>query len=318
MEIDTDGVVEDKREEAEKELRDFFEEFLGRNKNIKIIVTRDFKTVVNDILREKLSVKIPYDPTVAKAKALMKTIEYVAENALNIVLVIDAGIFGEWTLEQSAQRLLNLTHEGIHMKDALLAFKVLGAELFKEPNTPDELLLFLSNDLWNEYHAERVTNEILGDLIKKGRVIVNSPPTLSYLESLEEALVDIIPFCKKQINEFRIGKISIDALWEASYLRIREMLVLATFVLAATDALNQFKKETEKIRKLRQHDYLLGEQWDAICDHFRSAYGEKCKFPENQLKAIMPILRKIFYNCGFELEERDHHLYVGVHTINFS
>ena len=314
FDINTEGVRQEKRQEAKEELLSLITKVFRKEISIKVIVAKDFKAAVNYFLEGK--VKIPYDPKHSKSQAIAKTIPYLSNNKLHFALIIDGAVFGEWKTEEKISRSLTLGHEIVHMKDFYLLFKEMGAKPFSEPQTLQELMFNLAYDLWIEYHAERTILEISKELTSKNKKLTFDPTlSLDRIEDLKQILEEILPFLQKKIMDFRKWQLTIVDLWETAYLRIREMLVLASYVSAISDSTGDFKAEIEGMSNLIEYQFIFKGVWEKIRDEFKSAYKKK-NFPKTEIENIALDLKSIFHRCGFELKDVKNRLWLEPHEIS--
>lgn len=316
LEIGTEGVRKGKKREARKEFRSLVRSLFRKEIPMKIIVAKDFKSSVNHYLREKLNVTIPYDPKRSWGQAAAKTIPYISNNNLHFVLIIDGAIFGEWKIQEKPGRSLTLGHEFFHVKDNILIFEAIGAKAFDEPRTSQEVVFHLANDIWHEYHAERIILDLSKKLASKNQKITFNPtPSVNQIENLREIVGEILPFLQSKIDDFRKRHLTIGDLWCTAYLRIRGMLVLAAYVAAISDVTREFKAEIGSVRTLKEYQFIFHNDFERIQEEFRSAYKKKNEFPKKEMENIALTLKSIFYRCGFELKDVRNRLWVETHRI---
>ena len=318
LEIDVQGVVSKKQHIAKKELQQRFKEFgsILERVPIKVVVTPNFDQAVDSILKEKLKVKLQYSSKRNQVVAIAKTIPYPINNSIGFILVFNSATFGNWEEGQYLDRFIHFNHEITHIIDDLKLFRFLGAGLFfSEPRKTNEIMFNLAHDIWMDYNAERFSIEILEKVVKShnSKAIITYGLHEGYVKSFVELLITLPKLLTEEIDDFRNRRTTIDDLWGKAYLKLRELLIVASFVTAHSDALNKKNEQIEEMKKNEQYS-LFFQRWKSIHKKLQLLYDSKSKdkFDDVTLTKIAAELLSLFKIYGFILSDVKNGVYVKV------
>lgn len=316
LEIHIQGILSGREYTAKKELQNIFSKLGGILEEIpiKITITPNFDQVVDAILKERSKVEIRYSSKRNVVTAQAKTICYLVNNGIAFVVVFDSNIFGGWGKEQYLDRFVLFSHEMTHITDYLNLFHFLGTEsLFLEPTKRREWMFHLAHDIWMDYNAERSTIEILEEILKgvEPEATISYASHDSYVRSFIELLKALPGVLNKETSDFRKGITDIDDLWSQVYLGLREMLIVASFTTAHSDALSKGNGQIEEMKNDEEH-YLFFQIWESIHEELRLLYGSENKFDIDILTRIADKLVSIFGIYGFVISDKGNGMYLYV------
>lgn len=321
-EIDVEGVIPERREEAASELQNMLHNFLDQAKgkiNARIIVARDFAQTVESFRQNSLKGEFPYDPKRSETISCAKTMPYVQNGELKFAIVMDGKILGNWKEEQKYTRMVKLIHEFIHVIDNKALYDRLGAEaFFKEPNTVEEWMISLAHDVWMEYHAERFVYQTFEEFVRKSwqEASINYGPIYGYVDSFFNILSKLPSFLQTIIDDFIKCKLNMDEFFPSVYFRIREMLVLAAYTSALTEVLPDFVKRMQPIRQTKEYQFFLADLWTDIHEELKQLYLENGTKEDIQMRRIADYLRCLFSRCGCDMNNTSQGMFVRVNQIN--
>jgi len=320
LKINVNGVVSRKRDIAKKELYEHFKA-LGNTPEIgiEIVVTPDFDQTVDSILRERKESKCQYTSKREHVVAVAKTIPYPREDNIGFIIVFNGDVFGKWKDQQRIWRLMMFLHESVHVEDELQLFQEIGAKVFfSDPTTVEDTMFRLAHGIWMDYHAERFSIETLEKAAKEvdpqGTVTYGSHE--GYIKSFVESLNNLPMFLDKEIDDFRKWRMTMDEFWPKVYLRLRETLILASFVTAHSDALNKTNVEIEEMKNNESHLFFF-KRWNKMHVQLQSLYQLKNNFCKEILTNIGDELVLLSKECGMTLSNIENGIYVAVNPPNF-
>lgn len=316
LEIWVDGVTAEKRDIAKKELHNHFQ-VLGdivEPVPITIHVSMDFDQTVDSILQEKCGSEYRYSSKRDQVIAVAKTISYPLDNNIGFTIVFDGAVFGQWEEQQHIARLMFFSHELIHVIDEVRLFHHLGANsFFSEPTTVEDTMFRLAHDIWVDYHAERFSIESLEKAVTELDSQANITYELheGYTKSFVESVKTLPKFLAKEIHDFKTWRTTINEFWSKVYLRLRETLILASFITAHSDALGKTNAETKEMKENESYLFFF-ERWNAIHSQLQSLYTSKDRFEQGILTEVSATLVSIFEHCGITLSNVENGIYVAV------
>lgn len=316
--INVNDVATEKQKEAEIELRDCFGP-LARDLDIfiEVIVTGKFTEIVGKILSERCGVKIPYNAKHSEVVACGKTIPYKRENELAFVVIFDASVFGKWENEQNIHRLLTLSHEKIHVEDEKILCDDIGIDVFLfEPTIVEDIFFRLAHDVWMEYNAERHSVEIFMNTVKElyPDATANFNLHQGYVKSFISLLESLPDFLHKNIREFMNWKMTMDEFWPKMYLKVREVLVLAAFTSAHSDALGNINDYLLNMRQNKSCPFFF-DTWKSVESDLRTIYETDRRYDKSILTNIANKLRELYERCGMTLSDTQSGVFVTVNQL---
>ena len=163
-----------------------------------------------------------------------------------------------------------------------------------------------------EYNAVRSSTEIIVNIVKKSdpKGVLRCETHNIYADAFLK-LIDTLPeVLTKNINDFRNYRISIDTLSNIVFPKLKEMLILAAYISAHSDAFNE-EDFFEKIIKTKHPSFL--ERWKTVRLHLKSLY-EMDNFDRKLLKQIAHEIPLYYRECGFTLSDTEKGLYIRVNV----
>jgi len=213
-----------------------------------------------------------------------------------------------------------IMHESTHVKDEVQLFREIGTKaFFSDPLTVGDIMFRLAHDIWMDYHAERFSIETFEKVMKE----INSHGSVTYglhkeyTESFVNSLRLLPKFLVREINNFRKWRMTMDEFWPKVYLRLRETLILASFITAHSDALNRTNAEIEEVKKNKSYLFFF-KRWNAIHIQLQSLYKLENKFDKKILTNIADEIGSLFKDCGVSLSNIENGIYIAVSPPNFT
>jgi len=293
-EIILDGVADDRKVEAEAEIREklsnFFEE--ADNPVKSVIITSNFGQKICEITGD-----LNYNPTHEYGKAAAKTIPLRENDKLVFALVLDAGIFGSWLPEQKIFRAAIFGHELNHAQYEYFVWKKIGGVFFKEPKGFKGSILHNASIVWQEYDSCRVVITILQDVAAQYNGKVQDTMTVGNAQQLYEAISGMRDFAKQSINDYINRKIMLDKLGNMVSSRVCHATILYAYTVPAVGIIEDVTKIYSEIQKLVDFE-LFSEGFKRIILLLEELYSRKNEYLPDLIDKIANEIDLMYRKCG--------------------
>lgn len=288
-----DGVVENRRQEAEAEINDLLETFFPETeKPIEtFIVTEQFGEKVGQLTNSQ------FDPRHEYGQAAAKTIHSIKDGKLVFNIVLDAKVFGRWLDEEKIFRNCILIHEFTHVDYEYFAWEKIGAKFFEKPSGYKGAILQNASIIWEEYDASRVTMEFLAKVAEQCKGQVNDNLTLGNTKQLYDTINGIREFISQNIHGYMLYQIALDKMQYQVSSRIASALILWAYT---NPAVGIEKKVTEKYTEIEKlEDYaFLSENILNIKAILEELYRRRKEYLPELIAKIAEQIEAVLKKCG--------------------
>lgn len=320
--IEVEGVTEDKRDTAEKEIKRFFGPSVESDPEIDlaVLIPKDFDAKVTEVLQSERGVSLPYSARREEVIAVGKTIPLLRDGELSFVVIFNATALGRWEEELLGWRHLLYSHELSHVLDEILISRSMGIEKFlSEPETKREIFLRLAQNVYMEYRAERWSLETFQEILRDRGTEIDATQTghESYVDSFASLLQGLPDFVNDKITGFQYWRMTIDELWPLMYERLRGILVLAAFTSAHSDALDIAYPSMRALRTDGRFHFFF-EVWEQVERLLRDLASIDQDYDEDRIWEIGELVSEFFNRCGVEVTDVPGGTYFSVHRPRLS
>ena len=209
-----DGVMEEKRQEAEAEINQFLGNvFEGTTNPVEsFLITERFGEKISELTNSLFNPRHEY------GQAAAKTIPSIKDNKLVFTIVLDGKIFGRWLEEEKIFRSCILSHELTHVDYEYFVWEKIGTEeFFKKPIGCRDAIRHNASSVWEEYDASRFPIEFLADFAKQHGGQVNDTMTAGNTQQLYDKIKGIRAFIKQNVHNYMFYRSSLNSmLYEVS------------------------------------------------------------------------------------------------------
>jgi len=309
VEIKFSVLTVEKEEIARKELVRLF----GKIDNLEINVTMDFDGTVTEYL-QKRGVNEQYQSTRAGGEVVAsKVLNYPSNGQLGTCLAINANarMFSNWNDEFNLERMHILCHEMGHIIINQNRYRQIGHErFFSSPNSTDEWMDELANDIIDEYIVER---NAVQTLLKEFH-----PDPSPYFGERLKGLVEILAnhlqsfktFIAEKTESYRRGTILPDDFWGSIYLRTRDTLNAFSLAAAIIDTIPSCSSLLEPIEINETYKELFERAWTEMEKLLAQFFQENsCEVNKRQASEDF---RNLFQLFGIEFHDVDGRMAISI------
>jgi hypothetical protein len=310
-----EGVDENRKEEAETEIREIINAVFQNTENHvdTINVTRKFRETIRDLVKNS---EKDYDPHHEYGTAFAKTIPILKEEKLAYIIVLDGNFVGEWKEEQKVFRLTTLAHELVHVADGFRRWLKIGTEsFFAESAGKQGWLIHNALIIWEEYDANRLVEEMIEDVAKKLGGKVNNDLILGHARQLRTLLEGIHDFVRQSIRDFRNWKLDPTELSFKITSRIFGALVLCAYLYALSNRSDEAKERMAEIEGLEGYHFLLFDSWPRIQSILEELYSRRREYLQDLIDKMAYEIDEIVQKCGLEMRDAAEGFYLDVRDI---
>jgi hypothetical protein len=305
-----DGVVDDRKAEAEQELAEtigFF--FPNENPIQSIIVTCAFGEKISEITCTSFNPQHDY------GRCAAKTIPTVKEGKLTFVIILDAALFGKWRDEEKIWRKCILMHELNHVDYQDFVFSKIGDTFFKQPKGYTEAVLSTADSVWQEYDSSRFVMWYLHELADKLKGEVNDPFSAGNAEQLFDTVNGMAAFSIQCIEDYRKGILSLDKLQYSIIYRIEQALILWAYTFPAIGIVNEVTEIYVEIQKLGDYK-LMQSNLQEIQLILEQLYDKRKEYLPELIDRIAEQIDLLIGKFGLKCSDlSDGRMYIGITDI---
>ena len=193
----------------------------------------------------------------------------------------------------------------------------LGTKYYPNEKTSEGICLSLAVNATNEYHVDRVVDELCQKFLTDDN---NQPVSLARLYLAEGfdfrvTLLDLInempEFISQNVLDFKVRRIAIDELWSHICLFLDELLTVFSHYAAIYDRQEDWLRVLELSEKkactlfLSGHLEVIHKEWQIF---FNAPHTDETE----NLQAIANEIKEIFRRCGLTLTNVPDGIYVRV------
>ncbi|MCW4018329.1 MAG: hypothetical protein NWF00_06585 [Candidatus Bathyarchaeota archaeon] len=312
LDIDVSDVISEKQDVAQKELLTCFAPIVDNfGVYIKILITRNFDSTINYLLRKNSGFDYQYSSKREQGIAATgRMFSEPKEDTVSFTLIFNGHHLSDWQDHILLWRRVIFLHEAIHIIDETLRFKEIGNACFSEPHKANEIMNNLSFRIWTEYNAVRGSAEAIAGI---PNIITSDVEKYTlhqgYVDSFAGLIKTLPDLLVKNVTAFRKRIMGIDQLARNVFPILSQSLILATYVAAQYDAL----EKKNRLEELVDGDYsFFFDRWTIVHNKIQSIYDSFEKINEKRIIEMANDIRLLYLNCGFTMTDTENGLYVAV------